>query len=548
MSVATLAVRPVERLRSGPGHWVIAHHTARSALLWAVVWGAVFGLLVISTVQAFLKGYATLAQRTELAHSMQAFVILIGEGHHLETAAGFTSWRLMTTTAIIGAIWALRTSTGLLRGEEDVGRWEVLLAGPTSARRATLEVLIGLAAALVAMFVATSLGVLLAARVPGARFPIDLSFLFALSLVSSAAMFLAIGALASQLAASSGQATMLGSAVLGLAYAIRLVADANASLGWLRWASPLGWIEELSPLRDPQLLALLPMIALIAVCCLVTLVFAGRRDLNASVLREGENRPRSTRWLSGPTGLSVRLAATPALIWVLVIGAYAVLLGAVTRSATSVITSGSPAVMAALGRLGIRHAAQGYLGLIFLMASVVIALAAAGQLAAMRDEEATGRLDNLLVRPVSRVVWLMGRLGVALGLVTLLGLGAGVGSWIGAANQHTGVSPLTLVAAGLNITPPAVFVLGGGALVFGIRPQLTAAAAYGIVAWSLMVDLLGALLKNADVLKDSSLFTHIALSPGVKPDWGADAIMVLIGVGAAVLGGLAFRRRDITYA
>ena len=423
-----------------------------------------------------------------------------------------------------------------------------MLAGPTSARRATFEVLVGLGVPLFAMFVATLAGVLLVARVPGARFPIDLSLLFALSLVSSAAMFLAIGALASQLAASSGQATLLGSVVLGIAYVIRLIADANTSLGWLRWVSLLGWIEELSPLRDPQLIALLPMGALIAVCCVLTLVLAGRRDLNASVLRERESRQGSTRWLSGPTGLAVRLTQAPTLIWLVVIGGYAVLLGAVTHSATSVITSGSPAVMAALGRLGIRQAAQGYLGLIFLMASMVIALAAASQLAAMRDEEASGRLDNLLVRPVSRVVWLAGRLGAALGLVVLLGLATGVCTWIGAANQHTGASPLTLVEAGLNITPPAVFVLGAGALVFGVRPQLTAAAAYAVVAWSLMVDLLAALVKNADLLKDSSLFTHIALSPGVKPDWGADAIMVLIGLGAAVLGALAFQRRDIEYA
>ena len=137
---------------------------------------------------------------------------------------------------------------------------------------------------------------------------------------------------------------------------------------------------------------------------------------------------------------------------------------------------------------------------------------------------------------------------MALGLVVLLGLAAGAGTWIGAANQHTGASPLTLLEAGLNVTPPAVFVLGAGALAFGVRPQLTAAAAYGIVAWSLMVDLLAALVKNADLLKDSSLFTHIALSPAVKPDWGADAIMVLIGVGAAALGAVAFQRRDIVYA
>ena len=548
MSVASVAlqtrVRPLRRTY----RWVITRHVARSALRWAVVWGVVFGLFVISTVQAFLKGYPTLAERLQLAHSMQAFAVLIGQGHRLETAAGFTSWRVMTTAAVIGAIWALRTSTGLLRGEEDAGRWELLLAGPTNARRATIETLCGLGIALLAMFLVTAVFTELAGRIAGARFAPDRALLFAVSLVSSAAMFLAIGALASQVAATSGQAATLTSGVLGLSYVLRLIADANSSLSWMTWTSPLGWIEELRPLTDPQLIALAPMAVVIGVCCVLTVILAGRRDLNASVLRERDSGPGSLRWLSGPTGLAVRMTQNAALVWVLAIGGYALLLGAVTRSASGVLSASSPAVAATLGRLGIRQATQGYLGLIFLLVSVVIALAAASQLAGMRDEEASGRIDNMLVRPVHRLQWLSGRLGVGLGLVLLLGVGSGVFTWIGSANQHTGVSPWTMLQAGVNVTPPAVFVLGAGALIFGLRPQLTAAVSYGIVAVSFLLNLLGALVKNADWLKDLSLFTHIALAPAVKPDWGADLIMVALGLGCAVIGAIAFQRRDITYA
>jgi ABC-2 type transport system permease protein len=532
----------------GTPRWVIARHTARSAWLWAVVWGAAFGLFVIGTIQAFVKGYPTYAERVQLAHSMRAFEVIIGQGNHLETVAGFTSWRLLTTTAVIGAIWALRTSTGLLRGEEDAGRWELLLASPTTPRRATLEVLAGLGAALLAMYAVTAFFTVLAGGLPGAHFPLALSLLYALSLVSGAAMFLAIGALASQLSASSGQAAMLSSGVLGLSFIVRLVADANSSLGWLRWASPLGWLEELRPLKDPQPLVLLPMLVLIVLCCALTVVLAGRRDLNASVLRERDTGPGSTRWLTGPTGLAFRLTRNGALVWLVAIGGYALLLGSLTRSASGLITSSSPSVTATLGRLGIRQAAQGYLGLIFLLAAVVIALAAASQLAAMRDEEASARIENLLVRPVSRLTWLTGRLGVGLALVLLLGVTSGLATWLGSANQHTGTSPLTLLQAGVNIVAPGVFVLGAGTLVFGVRPQLTAAVGYGIVAWSFLVDLLGAFIRNADWLKNTSLFTHLALAPAVKPDWGADAVMVLLGLGCAALGAVAFQRRDIEYA
>ena len=83
---------------------------------------------------------------------------------------------------------------------------------------------------------------------------------------------------------------------------------------------------------------------------------------------------------------------------------------------------------------------------------------------------------------------------------------------------------------------------------FGLRPQLTGALVYAIVAWSFVVDLVAALVKNADWLGDSSLFTHIALAPSVNPDWGADAIIALLGIGLGALGFVAFQRRDIAYA
>src|SRR5436309_7918450 len=36
---------------------------------------------------------------------------------HVHTVAGYTVWRVLSTTIFIRAIWGLRTSTGLLRGE-----------------------------------------------------------------------------------------------------------------------------------------------------------------------------------------------------------------------------------------------------------------------------------------------------------------------------------------------------------------------------------------------------------------------------------------------
>ncbi len=547
MSTTVDAARPLVPAGRGDPRWAIAAHVTRRAMRGAIIWGVVFGLFVFSTVAAFVSGYPTLSARLQVAHSLQSFSMLLGLPRHAETVAGFTSWRVLVIIFIIGAIWGLLTSTGLLRGEEDAGRWELLLAGQTTKRRAAAQALVGLGRAFAVMFVLTALLTVATGRMPAAHFTIGGSLLFAVALVSGAAIFLAVGALTSQLSATRGQAATIAAAVLGASYVIRMMADSRSSLGWMRWLSPIGWVEELHPLQNPQLPALVPMVALVLACSGLAVLLAGRRDLNASVLRENGSRFSDAWWLVGPTTLALRMSRGSALAWLVGIAGISAMYGSLLRAASGLLT-GSPAITAALGKLGVRKATEGYLGVVFLMMAVLIAVMAASQIAAIRDEEASGRLDNLLVRPVRRVAWLAGRLGVSLALVLLAGLGAGLFTWLGAASQRTGVSLPKLLEAGLNATVPAVFVLGAGVLVLGLRPRSSAVVAYGIVAWSFLVDMLGALLKGNEWLRDSSLFAHIALAPAAKPDWGTAGIMVLLGVAAAAVGAAAFQRRDVEYS
>jgi ABC-2 type transport system permease protein len=550
MSVTGVGPHLFDAARSGehPGklRWVIAGHVVRSALRGAMIWGAVFGLFVISTIEAFVRGYPTRDERLQLAHSLRSFAPLLGLPRHAETVAGFTAWRVLVAIAVIGAIWGLLTSTSLLRGEEEAGRWELLLAGPTTKRGAAGQALLGLGGVLAVMFAVTALLTLVAGHLPGARFSIGGSLLFAVALVSGAAMFLAVGALASQLSATRGQAVTIAASALGASYVVRMVADSRNSLGWLRWLSPIGWIEELRPLQDPQPLALTPILGLVLASGGLAVLLAGRRDLGASVLREGKANLGGARWLIGPTTLALRLSRPAGLAWLAGLAVMGVIYGSLVRSAGSILTD-SPSVTATLGRLGVRQATLGYLGIVFLFVDVLIAVLAASQVAAIRDEEAAGRLDNLLVRPVGRLTWLGGRLGVSLSLIVLAGLVAGFCAWVGVASQHIYMARLTMIEAGVNASVPAVFVLGAGTLVLGLRPRLSAAASYAIVAWSFLIDLLGSLLEGARWLRDSSLFTHIALAPAAKPDWGTAAIIVLLGVVAAVIGAVAFQRRDVEY-
>lgn len=545
MSTATFGVALARSGQDAQAKWVIARHVFGGAVRFAIVWGVVFGLFVISTVKAYAIAYPTAAERVKAAATLQSFSVILGQPVHAETLAGFTSWRVTVVIALIGAIWALLTSTAMLRGDEDNGRWELLLAGPVTKMRAAAEAMLAFGGALGVMFGLTAVVTLAAGGLPGANFTVAESLLFAVALVSGAAMFLGIGALASQLSATRGQAAMISAGVLGGAFLIRMIADGSKGLGWLRWASPFGWIEEIHPLRDPQLIALVPIVALTAGCVIAALSIAGTRDLGSSVLREGETSGRG-EWLLGPATLALRLVRGTALAWIVGIAGFSFFAGYVARSAASLL-SDSAAFAQVLGRLGLRQASEAYLGFTFLQLAVVLAIVAASQMASIRDEEGSARLDNLIVRPTTRTEWLVGRVAIALGVIVVAALAAGAATWAGAESQHVGVSLSTLAEAGLNAAVPAVFVVGAGVLALGLRPRAVSAVSYGIVAYSFLINLIGSLIKGQDWIRDSSLFSHMKLAPAAKPDWGEALVVIALGVAAMIVGGVLFGRRDIEY-
>ena len=139
---------------------MIAYRLAvRRVLRPAALWGAVFAVYVGATAIGYAAAYPTLAQRQALAQTFGAnpgLSALIGQMHDLESVAGFTAWRSVGVLTVVGGIWGLLTATRLLRGDEEAGRWEILLAGRTTRRHATLQVLAGLGLGLLVLWVITA--------------------------------------------------------------------------------------------------------------------------------------------------------------------------------------------------------------------------------------------------------------------------------------------------------------------------------------------------------------------------------------------------------
>ena len=112
-----------------------------------------------SSAVTYIRTYKTPAERERLAAafgSNRATAALFGPAPHVETVAGFTVFKSIMTLMILGALWGLLTSTRLLRGEEDAGRWDVMLSGLTTREGATVQAVAGMGGGAITLWLITA--------------------------------------------------------------------------------------------------------------------------------------------------------------------------------------------------------------------------------------------------------------------------------------------------------------------------------------------------------------------------------------------------------
>ena len=229
----------------------VAVTTARRAGRPGALWGLVFGLTIAATERRLPVGVPDrgLAGRARgVVPGQRRLRGGVRSDPQLDTVAGYTAYKSMFTLVILGAIWGLLIATRVAArrgGRRAVGAVPVGAdhagaggaAGGDRARRRHRR----------------AVGADRRARRRGGGelakvgIGVGASLFFATAVVAAAAMFMAVGMLAGQLAATRHDANLIGAGVLAASYLVRMAADSDPGLAWLRWASPLGWIEELPP-------------------------------------------------------------------------------------------------------------------------------------------------------------------------------------------------------------------------------------------------------------------------------------------------------------
>jgi len=528
-------------LRGGPA-LSLARRALRDARIRTVAFAYMFAAYSYIEPVGYRHAYPTLHDRLGFAHSFannNAIRLFYGEPYNILTVGGYSAWRVGGTLAIIAAVFGLLAAVRALRTEEDTGRMELVLAGIVDRRTAYLAALAAIAAGICILWLGQFIGFVIGGLPAGG------SAYLALATASVIPVCVGVGAIASQLAPTRRIALELGGAVIGLFFLLRVIADTASGLGWLRWATPLGWAEQLRPFTGARPLVLVLPVLATALALVVAERIAAGRDIGTGLLPARDSAEPNLRLLSSPSAQALRLERGSLIVWLLSTGAFAYILGLIAKSVNSAgIPKSAERELAKLGA-GSVLTPTGYIAFVFIFFVLAVSLFACAQIGAARHEEADERLETLLALPISRHNWLGGRLALAATAAVAISLTAGILTWAGAESGGARISLPKMIEAGANCVPVALLFLGVAALAYATVPRASAGIAYGLVTIAFLWDLVGSLLGVPKWLIDLTPFKHLAAVPVQSFSSGPAAVMVGIGLLAAVTALELFRRRDL---
>ncbi len=525
----------------------IAWRAFRSTCIGATVLAVGFGVMVAATALTYVSTFPTEASRRQLGELTSlsgGLSVLMGPATGIGTVGGYTFYKGYVFLTSIAAVWAVLITTRSLRGEEDVGRWQLLLSGSTRPPRATAAVLVGLSASVALVTLGVAVGTAVAGLDPAVGFTPWDAVAHGLSIGAVAAVFVGVAAVTSQLGSTRRVATGAAMGVFAVAFVLRMVGDAGAGTSWVRWTTPLGWSELISPMTSndgrPALLAVVVAVA----AAWLAAWMAGRRDVGDGVLRARDSARARDRGLGSIGALSLRLESGVLVAWLVGAVAIGLSFGVIARLTVEGLPEGTAGVIESFGVRG--TFVEQYFGLVLLFVAAVLALIAGGQVGAAAHEELRGRLLVVLAGPTRRSTWLVGRLLIAGVAVVAAALLTGAALWVGAATQGVDdVGLPTLLAAGANVVPVCLVALGIGAVVLAVAPRAAAASVYVVVGWSLVIDVVASLVDSLKWTRSLGLFHYLGLYPAQPFDWSTSAITSVVGVALCALAVVLFDRRDL---
>lgn len=436
------------------------------------------------------------------------------------------------------------------RQEEETNRSEVI--GSTLVGRQA-----GLTAALMLAFIVNLVSAGLIFLVfRSNNLPLDGSLAYSAALGLMGMLFAGVAAVTSQLFESARTANSVAGLIFGLSFAVRGLGDVLGQLqpgglgvtpNFISWFSPVGWVVNINAFVNERWWVLGLYVLLTAILIAAAYVLLSMRDVGAALFAPKAGRAHAKPQLLRRFGLIWRLNRTATISWGISIVATGGTIGAIAFEFSKLIESNEE-MQKALEAFGSgTNVTDVLFGFMFIIIAITISAYSVQMLTRLRTEESSGRLEMVLSTSKSRFSWLLNYLVYALvtSVIILALTGFMAGLVFGIVSGDIANNIRTLASSILVYIPAICILLGATLVLFGALPRIYASLAWAILAASLIIFQLGAILKLPQWLLNVSPFLHTPTAPIVDVTFKPMLYLSLVALGLMITGFILFRRRDI---
>ncbi|WP_246012131.1 ABC transporter permease [Myceligenerans xiligouense] len=430
------------------------------------------------------------------------------------------------------------------RAEEESSRSE-LVRGSVVGRHAP-----AVAAVLTLLLVNLVIAVLSALAMSAASDELGLTDSIAMAAGTGlAAMVFGAAALVfSQVTEHSRGATGASLALLLVTFVLRAAGDIQEQHGSaLSWFSPFAWVHQMRAFVDLRWWPAALSVGTIVVLIVVSAGIASRRDFGGGLIASRAGRADARASLAGPLAMAW-IQQRMALMWcALGFASLWFLTGTMIPSMTEIFGGmvEDNEVMRAVIGTDPANIVPGFLGVVLLESSLMIA--AYGIVMALRPkaEEAAGRAEIALARPLGRTRWFGSQIVVAAVGTTVLLAVTVYALWGGAASVGWDDQTFEQYSEAVAGYLPAVLLfLTFAAAVFAWLPRATGVGWF-LIAYTFMIGVFGEAMDLPDWADYISPFHWVQEVFVEDIDWTSVGALWAVNVVLVLLAFLGFRRRDI---
>jgi ABC-2 type transport system permease protein len=523
-------------------------------------WGYGLALLMVIGLAA-----ATPALRDAYAIIAQSLRFL-GDPIAMQTPEGYATTRyLQLFVPLLWSIWPILAGARMVRGEEERGTLDVLLATPQPRTRVLLEKLLALVIALLVIALLMALGTIVGEARANAQVDFVRALLAGLNVVGLAFFFATLALLISQFTASRSAAVGWTSGLLVLSVLLdgagRVVSGA-----WVQHLSPFYYYNLNRPLvpsfNDTPAAAFL-LLGLSLLFAAFSMFLFARRDSGRAAFAWQRNAANGNHTVErslkkAERDVSLRSIVLRALTaqgwasfwWLLGIVAWCAILVLLIPSAQEPLKKAlaqSPGLNKVISGSEIATNAGFLSALVFGYGGIVLVVLFAMALAlTWAGDLENGRLELVLGTPLSRSRLLLERFGAALLMALLASVFAWLAIVVAAQVANLSVDQAHVIAASFSMLPLALIIMS---LVYALAGRLRYSALLGIVtgyiALAFLAEELKALLNLPDWVLSLSIFHQYGSPVTDGMNWGTFLGMTGVAVVLLAIGLVQFRYADV---